>query len=292
MKILITGANGQMGNEFRILEDEYQIHQFLFTDIDELDITDSNAVSSFFSLEQPDVIINCAGYTAVDQAEEEPEKAMLINGIAPEILAIAASANEALLIHISTDYVFNGQAFKPYTEEDLPDPISVYAQSKYAGEIAVETNANRGLIIRTSWLYSSFGNNFAKTILKLSKEREELNIIFDQIGTPTYARALCKTILDILPDLETHQGVEIFHYSNEGVASWYDFASAIVDLTRMNCQLFPIETKDYPLPAPRPYYSVMNKTRIKSRFGILIPHWRDSLQDCLTHLNLLSEIEK
>ncbi|MBC8314863.1 MAG: dTDP-4-dehydrorhamnose reductase [Bacteroidales bacterium] len=292
MKILITGANGQMGSEFRWLEESFEMYQFLFTDIEELDITNPDSVNAYFQSENPDIIINCAGYTAVDKAEEEPEKAMHINGIAPEILSKAATANDTLLIHISTDYVFNGQAYKPYTEEDSPDPISFYAQSKYAGEVAVETNANRGIIIRTSWLYSSYGNNFAKTILKLSNERENLNIIFDQIGTPTYARDLCKTILDILPDLETCQGVELFHYSNEGVASWYDFASAIVDLTRINCQVYPIETKEYPLPAPRPYYSVMNKRKIKSQFGIKIPHWRDSLKDCLALLNPLSEIEQ
>ena len=286
MKILITGANGQMGSEFRELEERFEMYQFLFTDIEELNITDSDAVNTYFQSEDPDIIINCAGYTTVDKAEEEPEKAMLINGIAPEILSKAASASDTLLIHISTDYVFNGRAYKPYTEDDSPDPISLYAQSKYAGEVAVETNANRGVIIRTSWLYSSYGNNFVKTILKLTKERENLNIIFDQIGNPTYARDLCKTILDILPDLETYQGVEFFHYSNEGVASWYDFASAIVDLSQINCQVYPIESKEYPLPAPRPYYSVMNKTKIKSQFGIKIPHWRDSLKDCLALLNL------
>ena len=285
MKILITGANGQMGSEFRELEERFEMYQFLFTDIEELNITDSDAVNTYFQSEDPDIIINCAGYTTVDKAEEEPEKAMLINGIAPEILSKAASASDTLLIHISTDYVFNGRAYKPYTEDDSPDPISLYAQSKYAGEVAVETNANRGVIIRTSWLYSSYGNNFVKTILKLTKERENLNIIFDQIGNPTYARDLCKTILDILPDLETYQGVEIFHYSNEGIASWYDFASAIVDLSQINCQVYPIESKEYPLPAPRPYYSVMNKTKIKSQFGIKIPHWRDSLKDCLALLN-------
>ena len=284
MKILITGANGQMGNEFRRIGANSTDYQFLFTDIEELDITNPKAVNTFFQAETPDILINCAGYTAVDKAEEEPGKAMLINGTAVEILAEAANKTESLFIHISTDYVFDGTAFTPYREDAIPNPISAYAKSKYKGEQAVIYHANRGVIIRTSWLYSAFGENFVKTILKYGRERDTLSVIFDQIGTPTYARDLCCTILEILPSLNDHMGVALFHYSNEGVASWYDFAKAITELEGLKCRIIPIESKDYLQLASRPFYSVLNKSRIKARFGISIPHWRDSLQDCLVHL--------
>lgn len=284
MKILITGSKGQMGSEFQVIARGQSAHHFLFTDLDELDITDAAAVTGFVQKEHPDVIVNCAGYTAVDNAEGDIDKAMLINAVAVEILAKAANEVEALLLHISTDYVFDGTAFTPYQEEVPPNPISAYGKSKYEGEQAMVNHANRGIIIRTSWLYSFFGQNFVKTILKYGKERGSLRVLFDQIGTPTYAKDLCKTILDILPALKDHWGVELFHYSNEGVASWYDFAVGIVELSGISCKVLPIESKDYLQLAPRPFYSVLNKTRIKERFGITIPYWRDSLLDCILRL--------
>ncbi len=280
-----------MGNEFRAVDEIASDYHFIFTDVEELDITNPKAVNTFFQTEKPDVVINCAGYTAVDKAEEEPQKAMLINGAAVEILAKAATNSESLLIHMSTDYVFDGTAFTPYLEDALPNPNSAYAKSKFEGEQAVIYNASRGIILRTSWLYSAYGQNFVKTILKYGRERDTLSVLFDQIGTPTYARDLCRTILEILPSLKDHRGVELFHYSNEGVASWYDFAKAITDLEELDCQILPIESKDYLQLASRPFYSVLNKRRIKARFGISIPYWRDSLKDCLVQLNRKSDIE-
>jgi len=285
MKLLITGSNGQMGNEFRVIAEHDSLNEYIFTDIGELDITDPKAVTLFIQQEKPEAIVNCAGYTAVDKAETEPEKAMLINGTAVEILSTAATETDALLLHISTDYVFDGTAHIPYREDDTANPISVYAKSKYMGEVSVSRFANRGVIIRTSWLYSAFGNNFVKTILRYGAERGKLNVLFDQIGSPTYARDLCETIVKILPSMKSHRGTEVFHYSNEGVASWYDFALAIIQLSGISCQVLPIETKDYPLPAQRPFYSVLNKAKIKDRFGISIPYWRDSLLDCIGKLN-------
>lgn len=284
MKILITGSKGQMGHEFQLIARGDDANEYIFTDIDELDITDPKAVTLFLRKEKPDIIVNCAGYTAVDNAERDHDKAMLINGTAVEILAKAANESDSLLVHISTDYVFDGTSHTPYHEEIPAKPISVYARSKYAGEEAVFSHANRGVIIRTSWLYSSFGQNFVKTIMKYGRERDKLNVIFDQIGTPTYARDLCRAIVLMLPSLKETWGVELFHYSNEGIASWYDFAMAIVELAEINCQVSPIESKDYLQLAPRPFYSVLNKTKIKNRFGITIPYWRDSLLDCILKL--------
>ncbi|MBE0649060.1 MAG: dTDP-4-dehydrorhamnose reductase [Bacteroidales bacterium] len=284
MKFLITGSKGQMGNEFQVIARNDYSNKYIFTDVDELDITDQEAVKTLIQREKPDVIINCAGYTAVDNAEHDTDKADLINGTAVEILAKAANETDSILIHISTDYVFDGSSYTPYREDVPTNPISVYAKSKFKGEEAVFNLANRGVIIRTSWLYSSFGQNFVKTILKYGRERGSLNVIFDQIGTPTYARDLCRAIVEIIPSLKENWGVELFHYSNEGVASWYDFAVAIVELAEINCRINPIESKDYIQLAPRPFYSVLNKAKIKSRFGISIPYWRDSLLDCILKL--------
>ena len=281
MKVLITGSKGQMGQEFQLISRGDSGNRYIFTDIEELDITDPIAVTSLIRTEKPDIIVNCAGYTAVDNAERDFDKSLQINGTAVENLARAANETGSLLIHISSDYVFDGTSSTPYQEDTPPNPISAYAKSKYEGEQAVFNLADRGIIIRTSWLYSSFGQNFVKTILKYGRERDSLKVIFDQIGTPTYARDLCKTIVDIFPSLKDHWGVELFHYSDEGVASWYDFAVAIVDLAGINCQVLPIESKDYLQLAPRPFYSVLNKAKIKSRFGITIPYWRNSLLDCL-----------
>jgi dTDP-4-dehydrorhamnose reductase len=284
LKILITGAKGQMGNEFRVLGPPEPSMEFHFTDIEELDITDPSAVTDHLSRLHPDVVINCAAYTAVDKAEQEPEKAFLVNRDAVENLARATSGIESFLIQISTDYVFNGRANIPYREEDTPDPVSVYARSKFGGELAVRKFAARGIIIRTSWLFSPFGTNFVKTILKHAKEKGVLRVVADQVGNPTYAGDLCRAILDIVPVVTLTQGVELFHFSNEGVASWFDFARAIIEFSGIPCEVIPIATKDYPMPATRPFYSVLNKEKIRARFGIGIPYWRDSVEECISRI--------
>lgn len=285
MKILITGSNGQLGNELRLLEPQFGNYTMTFTDVAELDISDMQAVSSFFDGLRPDVVINCAAYTAVDKAEQEPDLAMKINSLAVKNLSNACGEFDALLIHVSTDYIFNGRGHRPYVETDTPDPVSSYARSKYSGETQMLSSCKNGIILRTSWLYSSFGNNFVKTILRYGKERGSLNVVFDQIGSPTYARDLAVAIMDIIPRCEAHEGVDIYHYANEGVVSWYDFAKAIVELSGISCVIRPIETKDYPLPATRPFYSVLNKARFKETFSLDIPYWKDSLKDCMQLLN-------
>ena len=280
--ILITGANGQLGSEFKQISGLTDNH-FIFTDINELDITDNEAVNIFFKSRRIDFIINCAAYTAVDKAENEQEQARLINVKAVENISHAAKENNCYLIHISTDYVFDGKNYKPYIEEDMVSPQSVYGKTKLEGEKIMESYA-KGLIIRTSWLYSSFGHNFVKTMLRMGKERGELNVVFDQIGTPTYAADLAGAILEIIKQTITNSKKiipGIYHYSNEGVCSWYDFSKEIMDLDEINCKVNPIESKDYPTPAKRPFYSVLNKEKIKSVFGIEIPYWKDSLNECI-----------
>ena len=290
MKILITGSKGQLGNELKLLEREYPDYLITFTDIDELDITDMRAVSVFMDQLRPDVVVNCAAYTAVDKAEKEPDLALKINALAVRNLSDACGEFNAILIHISTDYIFSGKCHRPYVETDTPEPASAYAKSKYSGETQMLSSCRNGIIIRTSWLYSAFGNNFVKTIMKYGKERGSLNVVYDQIGCPTYAKDLASAILAIVPKLIEHEGIEIFHYADEGVASWYDFAKAIIQLSGLKCSINPIETKDYPLPAARPFYSVLNKAKFKERFGQEIPYWKDSLEDCIRRLN--SEIAK
>ena len=284
MNILVTGSNGQLGNELRALAPVYPNYKFIFTDIAELDITNEPDAEMFVNEEKPSVIINCAAYTAVDKAEQEDNLAFLINATAVGILSRVASKYGVLLIHISTDYVFDGKGHKPYQEDDPTNPVSLYAKSKHAGEQQVQSYATKAIIIRTSWLYSEFGHNFVKTIMQYGKERGQLNIVFDQIGTPTYARDLAKAILNILKIQSVSDSVEIYNYSNEGVASWYDFAKAIIEFSGINCKINPIETKDYPLPAARPFYSVFNKSKIKNRFHLEIPFWRDSLMECIERI--------
>ena len=285
MKILVTGSNGQLGSELRALAPSFGGDDFIFTDIAELDITSEQDIDDLVRAEKPAAIINCAAYTAVDKAEQEDSLAFLINATAVGNLARVASKYHALLIHISTDYVFDGKGFKPYMEDDPTNPISLYAKSKHAGEQQVQSYASRAMIIRTSWLYSEFGNNFVKTMMKYGKERGQLKVVFDQTGTPTYARDLARTILNILHKQPDYTGVEVFHFSNEGVTSWYDFAKAIVELSGITCRIDPIETKEYPLPAIRPFYSVFNKSKIKQRFHIEIPYWKDSLKECIDRIN-------
>ncbi len=281
MKILITGSNGQLGSEIRELAAGYPLYEFIYTDVAELDISDIGNIKSFFDLQNPDVVINCAAYTAVDKAETDSETAFLINAAAPGNLARVAAGSGAFMVHISSDYVFDGHHFTPYTETDPLNPVSVYARSKKAGEDAVLQEAGRAVIMRTSWLYSSFGHNFVKTIMKYGVERDSLNIVFDQTGTPTYARDLAKTILDILPLAITNEKTEVYHYSDEGVASWYDFAKAIQEFAGIDCKINPITTQEYPLPADRPFYSVLDKSKIRNKFAVEIPYWRDSLKICI-----------
>lgn len=284
VKILVTGSNGQLGSEFRYIEKEYPQFSFIFTDIEELDITSLDKVKVFFNEYLPDTVINCAGYTAVDKAEEEPEKAMWLNRDAVSNLAQVCDTHGSFLVHLSTDFVFNGSSNKPYTEEDIPSPLSVYGLSKLDGEETMQAGLQKGLIIRTSWLYSSFGNNFVKNIIYKGKASGILNIVTDQIGSPTYARDLAKAILQILPAVMISNTFDILHYSNEGQCSWYDFAVEIIRQTGIKCQVKAIRTGEYPAKAVRPAYSVMDISKIKSKYGITIRDWRVSLRECLGEL--------
>ncbi len=282
--ILVTGAGGQLGSEIKELSSSYQ-YKFFFTDRDELDITDKNDISKFVEDNNIDIIINCAAYTAVDKAEENVDNANLINHQAVKYLAEIAKKESIKLIHISTDYVFDGENYKPYVETDKVNPQSVYGKTKLDGErVLQKINPENSIIIRTSWVYSSYGSNFVKTMLKLGTERDSLDIIFDQIGTPTYAKDLAKTILDIFPKI-INEDVEMYHYSNEGVVSWFDFAKEIIEVAELDCKINPIETYQYPTPATRPHYSLLNKVKIKETFKITIPYWRDSLFCCLKLLD-------
>lgn len=282
MNILITGANGQLGNEMRDLSAGHPRHTYFFTDMHELDICDAEAVHAFVSNHAIDLIVNCAAYTAVDKAEDNPDLCDTLNHLAPAHLADAAEACGAALIHISTDYVFDGTAYVPYTEDALPCPNSVYGRTKLAGEEEVTRRCTRTMVIRTAWLYSEYGNNFVKTMLRLGRERAELGVVFDQIGTPTYAGDLARAIYAAI-----EQGVTpgIYHFSNEGVCSWYDFTLAIHRLAGITtCKVSPLHTDEYPARAPRPHYSVLDKTKIKRTLGIDIPHWEESLARCVARL--------
>jgi len=283
-RILITGSNGQLGSEIKALSPNYPDFQFIYTDIGELNLTDEKAVNRFFETENFNACINCAAYTAVDKAEDEPKLAMLINATSVVYLAKACSKKKIPFIHISTDYVFDGKNHKPYSESDATTPASEYGRTKLAGEKAVFDFSDTALIIRTSWLYSSYGNNFVKTMLKLGRERNELSVVFDQVGTPTYAGDLAKAILDILSSGKIKKGVSVYHYSNEGAISWYDFAKAIFRESGINCRVKAIETKDFPTKAIRPYYSVLNKAKIKNDFQIEVPYWMESLKLVLKQL--------
>ncbi len=279
MNILVTGANGQLGNEMRVVAGGQTALVYHFTDVAELDICDEQAVERFVVEGAIDCIVNCAAYTNVNKAEEDAVLCDRLNHLAPANLARVAARHRIGLVHVSTDYVFNGEHHVPYREDDATCPNSVYGTTKLAGEEDIRTIHPEAVIIRTAWLYSSFGNNFVKTMLRLGKEREELGVVFDQIGTPTYARDLARTIQhivgsDIVPG--------IYHYSNEGVCSWYDFTKAIFDLAGITtCCLKPLRTDEYPTPAARPHYSVLDKTKIKQTYGVKVPHWMDSLRECI-----------
>ena len=287
MNILVTGSNGQLGSEIKDLVTNYKDFNFFFRDLPELNICDAEALNTFIFNQNINAVINCAAYTAVDQAEEDVEIAEQVNSIGVLNLVNALKKVNGKLIHISTDYVFDGNSFLPYQELDELNPIGIYGETKRAGELVILNSSIDALVIRTSWLYSAYGNNFVKTMLKLGHERDELEVIFDQVGTPTYASDLAKTCLDILLDKSSENismNGKIYHYSNEGVTSWYDFAKAIMELGSIDCKVKPIETKDYPTPAKRPHFSVLNKTKIKKDFNIEIPYWRDSLDKCVEKL--------
>lgn len=280
--VLVTGSNGQLGNALRSLEAAHTSLRFSYADIEDLDLTDKDAVISFFKGNRIDYILNCAAYTAVDKAEDDQELCDLVNHIGVRNIAEAAAHINAKVIHISTDYVFDGTNYRPYTESDNACPVSVYGKTKLKGEQALLSVCLDSVIIRTSWLYSEFGNNFVKTMLRLGREKEELSVIFDQIGTPTYAGDLASAMLAVVEAEQFIPG--IYHFSNEGVCSWYDFAIKIHQIAGVECHVKPIETKDYPTKAARPHYSVLNKFKIKSTYGIAIPHWEASLKKMLSLL--------
>ena len=282
-KILVTGANGQLGSEIQQLAQKYSGFEFIYSDVDTLDITDYESLKKLFSNKTINYVVNCAAYTNVDKAEEDYENAVKINVDAVSNLRRISEEFGCKIIHISTDYVFDScKQNVPFKEDDKTFAESAYGSTKLRGELALHQSDNY-IIIRTSWLYSSFGHNFVKTMLRLGKEKEELGVIFDQVGTPTYAADLAFTILEIIDYSNKNNNFKkgIYHYSNEGVCSWYDFASEIMRIADLNCKVKPIETKDYPLPAKRPAYSVMNKGKIRKEFDLMIPNWVDSLERCL-----------
>lgn len=279
LNILVTGGNGQLGSELKQIAPNYQDYNFLFTDVKDLDITNHGDVACFIDSNKINVIINCAAYTAVDKAESEPELTDAINHLAVANFSEIAKKNNIKLVHISTDYVFDGTNKKPYKEIDVPNPQSVYGQTKLDGELAMQKiNPANSIIIRTSWVYSKFGNNFVKTMLRLAETRDEISVVADQIGSPTNAADLAKAILTILPKI-SNETLELFHYSNEGVCSWYDFAKAIFEIKEVPIKVNPIKSSDYQTLAFRPFYSVLDKKKIKNIYGVRIPNWRESLKN-------------
>ena len=278
--ILVTGANGQLGSALRAVVADCEGTNFIFTDIAELDITDIHAVEQAVEDNAVDLIINCAAYTAVDRAESDELLATRLNAEAPRLLAEAVAKRGGEIIHVSTDYVFSGEAHSPYTEDDVPCPQTVYGRTKLEGERALAAANPKHIIVRTAWLYSPYGNNFVKTMLRLGRERDSLGVVYDQIGTPTYAADLAAAILKIAVAANKTYGV--FHYSNEGVASWYDFTKSIHRLAGIcSCRVSPLLTVDYPTPAHRPAYSVLHKGKIREAYGVDIPYWEDSLGECI-----------
>lgn len=286
IKILVTGANGQLGLELQSLVVHFPTLNCTFVDRFELDITDQKAVAIFFSKHKFQYCINCAAYTAVDKAEQEKELCYAVNTIGAGNLASACNANNARLIHISSDYVYHNDCNRPLTEQDITTPQGVYAQTKLAGdELVMQLNPS-AIVLRTSWVYSRYGNNFVKTMLRLGAERSELKVVYDQVGAPTHAADLALAITDLILSGKAAKHPGIYNYSNEGVTSWYDFAKTIFELANINCQVHPIESKEYPTPASRPHYSLLNKAKFKTTFGFTIPHWKESLIICLKSMNI------
>lgn len=300
MNILVTGANGQLGNEMRLIS-KTSPHRFIFSDVSQmegaettfLDITDIDEIRKIVAKEAVDVIVNCAAYTNVDKAEEEPEISELLNSKAPENLALVMKETGGFLVHISTDYVFGGSQYNtPCTEELEGNPTGIYGATKLEGEKNIIASGFKYVIIRTAWLYSEFGKNFLKTILNLTSTRSEISVVFDQVGTPTYALDLAKAIAEILQDYakqiqeRTYSNTGIYHFSNEGVCSWYDFAKMIAEIScRTNCKVKPCHSSEFPSKVVRPSYSVLDKTKIKKTFGIEVPYWVDSLKNCISNLH-------
>lgn len=280
--VLVTGANGQLGNAIQRLAPEYENCLFYFTDIDTLDILKKEQIETYVRDNQIQYIINCAAYTAVDKAEDDRELAMCINHDAVRNIAEVAQQNNVSVIHVSTDYVFDGTASDPYREDAQTAPTSVYGITKLAGENVLQKICPQSVIIRTAWLYSEFGTNFVKTMMRIGAERNELNVVSDQIGSPTYAGDLADAIMKIVDHLTFVPG--IYHYSDEGVCSWYDFAKEIMHMANLNCQVHPISTSEYPTPAKRPAYSVLDKTKIKQVYHVFIPDWKISLNTCIQNL--------
>ena len=281
-KILITGANGQLGNEMRLQAKENNSYEYFFTDVQELDICDEQAVMNFVTDNEIDIIVNCAAYTAVDKAEDNVELCDKLNHIAPGYLAKAIESRGGYFVQVSTDYVFDGTAHTPYTETQPTCPNSVYGSTKLAGEQEAQRYCKKTMIVRTAWLYSTFGNNFVKTMIRLGRDKQSLGVIFDQIGTPTYARDLATAIYAAI-----NKGIVpgVYHFSNEGVCSWYDFTRAIHRVAGITtCDVRPLHTEEYPTRATRPHYSVLDKTKIKQTYGIEIPYWLDSLEECIEKL--------
>ena len=285
--ILITGAKGQLGNELKVVSQKFYGYDFIFTDIDTLDITDPVKTAGYIHKTRPDWIINCAAYNLVDKAEADFQTALLINGTAVKNISDAIKDSTTRFIHISSDYVFDGNSNVPYTEASATNPLSAYGRSKLEGEKAALLH-HGSMIIRTSWLYSSFGNNFVKTIIRLANEKDTVSVVSDQTGTPTYARDLAEAIMHIISRVIRNQiafNAGIYNYSNEGVCSWYDFAVAIIEESGINCKVQPVLSKDYQTAAKRPAYSVMNKAKIRENYNLEILHWRTSLKKCVKIIN-------
>lgn len=285
MNILVTGCYGQLGSEMQKIASERTDHQWLFTDIDTLDICDKEAVDAAFATHQIDVCVNCAAYTAVDRAEDDTELAEKVNVTAPRILAECCLQHQALLVHVSTDYVFDGQGSRPYREDDPTGPTSVYGKTKLEGEQAIAEIGCRHCIVRTAWLYSATGKNFVKTMLQLAETHDQVNVVCDQQGTPTWAGDLAQALMGLIDHYQGTPVQEIFHFTNEGVTTWDQFAAATFEIAEKKCRVNPITTDQYPTKATRPAYSVLDKTKIKTTLGIEIPFWKDSLQQCIEELN-------
>ena len=287
MNILVTGSNGQLGNEMRALAAKGSVHTYLFTDVAELDITDAEAVLSYVKDEAVDVLVNCAAYTNVDKAEDDVALATLINETASRNLAVACKAVGATLIQVSTDYVFSGEKNTPCVETDATNPLGVYGRTKLAGEQAIEATGCKYLIFRTAWLYSAFGGNFVKTMLRLFADRAELKVVFDQVGTPTHAGDLAALIFQSVETGTYADCSGVYHFSNEGVCSWYDFARAIAELSGSACEVLPCHSDEFPSKVTRPSFSVLDKTKVKSDFNYAVPYWRESLKVCMQELGAL-----
>ncbi len=281
-KILVTGANGQLGMELQQLASSYPHFEFIFTTREELSLNDFDGINNFIANHQPHYFINCAAYTAVDKAESEKDLAYKINAEAPGIIAVACEKNNVQLIHISTDYVFNGMGKTPYKEDDETDPVNLYGDSKLLGETNVMKSDPNAIIIRTAWVYSEFGKNFVKTMLRLMADKDQISVVSDQSGTPTYAADLAEAILRIISSQQWKAG--IYHFSNEGNITWYDFAVAIKELSGSSCKVNPISTAQYPTPAKRPFYSVLDKTKIQETFNVPVKDWKASLAICIERL--------